>query len=310
MREKTEYTPQEAIADGRLLEEFFDDLTYRKRVSPRTVESYKLDLKRFTAFLAEECRTGVTRCTRDDILAFLVDCESRGNSPRTRSRRLSTLKSFFTFLKRRGRIDKIPTSGLKGARIPGALPEILTGEEMEKLLSEGRSGDKYRRRTGIIVELMYSTGLRVSETIKLKMEHLLAEENIIRIESGKGGKGRLVIVPDVTLGHLEEYIEDVHSLILEGGYSSWLFPSRSGKAISRQAVWRNIKLLGKEAGIGTNLHPHVLRHTCATHLIENGCDLVTVQLLLGHADISTTEIYTHIVEGRKRKVFRTAHPRA
>jgi integrase/recombinase XerD len=162
----------------------------------------------------------------------------------------------------------------------------------------------------MLLELMYATGLRISEAVELRLEHVLPKESIIMVEKGKGGKGRIVVIPGTTKKHLDQYIDSVRPLILGEEASRWLFPTRSGKNIKRQAAWRDLKALGKRAGIETGIHPHLLRHTCATHLLENGCDLMTVQALLGHADISTTEIYTHILEERKRSVFKKAHPRS
>jgi len=300
----------EAIADGRLLGEYLDDLRYRRRLSPRTVQAYRADLGRFVRFMSEKRGVGATRCRRADVAAFLADCESTGQRASTRARRLSSLRGFFAFLKEKGRIDEDPVSGLRGSSIPRPLPDILTREQMERLLRAGMRGGKVERRAGMLVELMYATGLRVSEAVGLRVEHLLLDEAVILVQRGKGGKGRVVVAPPITLRHLREYLTEVLPLILEDSHSSQVFPTSSGRAMGRQAAWKDIKALGRAAGIETPLHPHVLRHTCATHLLENGCDLLTVQMLLGHADISTTEIYTHILEERKRSVFSSAHPRA
>ncbi len=310
MKQATGHTLNEAIADGRLVDEYLNELAYRRRSSPRTVESYKSDLNLFLCFLSAGRGKGVLKCKRDDVLAFIVACSESGEVARTRARRLSTIKGFYSFLKRRGRIDETPTAGLKGAKIPDVLPEVLSSEDMEVLLEAGRTGTKTQRRVGMIIELMYATGLRVSEAVGLRLEHIVFKENIILVESGKGGKDRVVILPEITSRRLREYIDEVRPLILGGGYSSWVFPTRTGRSIDRQTAWRDMKAIAREAGLKVDLHPHLLRHTCATHLIENGCDLLTVQALLGHSDISTTEIYTHILEDRKRKVFNAAHPRA
>ncbi len=303
-------TLTQVIADGRLVEEFLSDLAYRRRAASLTVDSYRQDLKRFTGFLAEQRRTSVLHCRREDILAFLVECRGKGESARTRSRRLSCLRGFFSFLKSRGRITEAPTSGLRGSRIPEVLPHVLSREEIERLLRAGRSGSKVQRRNGMILELMYATGMRVSEAVKLKTEHILLDEDAIIVESGKGRKGRIVLIPPATRRHLEEYTRRVRPLITQVGHSRWVFPTRSDRAVDRQSVWKGFRELGRQAGIASEIHPHLLRHTCATHLLENGCDLMTVQALLGHADISTTQIYTHILEDRKRRVFNAAHPRA
>jgi integrase/recombinase XerD len=300
----------EALSDGRLAEEFLSDIAYRRRMSPNTVEAYRSDLRKFLAYLSEERSTSATKCDRKDVLSYLVACEREGDTARTRARRKSSLSGFFAFLKQKGRIDEIPLAGLKSVKLPEVLPKVLSREEMEALLEAGRKGGKIQRRAGMLLELMYATGVRISEAVGLRLEHLLLDEGVILVEQGKGGKGRMVLIPNITKEHLREYLSEVRLLILGGDSSGWVFPTTSGAALGRQSAWRNLRELGKEAGIETELHPHLLRHTCATHLLENGCDLITVQALLGHADISTTEIYTHILEERKRSVFARAHPRA
>jgi len=299
----------DVVSDGRLADEYLNDLRYRRRVSPNTVESYRSDLKRFLNFLSSDRGVSAIRCGREDVLSFIVRCEQDGDGPRTRARRMSCLRGFFDFLKDKGRIDSMPIEGLKNVKVPRALPKVLSGEEMQRLLWAGRTGSRTQRRTGMLLELMYATGLRISEAVKLRLEHLLLEDAVILVEKGKGSKGRMAVIPDVTKEHVEEYIDEIRPLILGGAQSRWVFPSRTGRALTRQAAWRDLKTLGREAGIGTEINPHLLRHTCATHLLENGCDLMTVQMLLGHADISTTEIYTHVLEERKRTVFKKTHPR-
>jgi len=298
------------LSDGRVLEDYLGNLRYRRRASDKTVDSYRSDLEMFLSFLSSERNVNAGISKKEDIVEFLIDCKNRGERARTRARRLSSIKGFFSFLKEKGRIDSLPTNGLKGAKIPDILPKVLTRKDMYLLLGAGRKGTKTQRRTGMILELMYATGMRVSELVSIRMEHFVPDEDVILIEKGKGAKGRLVVLPPSTRQHLDDYISGARALILESGFSPWLFPTRSGKNIDRQSVWRNLKELGKIAGIKVEIHPHLLRHTCATHLLENGCDLITVQTLLGHSDISTTEIYTHVLEKRKRSVFRKAHPRA
>jgi integrase/recombinase XerD len=300
----------EVIGDGRLCEEFLEDLLFRRRASANTVQAYGSDLKKFADYLSCERHTGATCCSRDDVLLFLSLCENVGESSRTRARRLSCLRRFFAFLENKGRIEESPVAGLKSAKIPMVLPHVISHDEMDALLEAGRHGSRTHRRNGMLLELMYATGLRISEAIRIRMEHLMLGDGAILVELGKGSKDRIVLIPPITRIHLEEYIRDIRPLILDTVHSSWVFPTSGGKPLDRQAAWRGIKELGREAGLKTSLHPHLLRHTCATHLLENGCDLLTVQALLGHADISTTEIYTHILEERKRKVFASAHPRA
>jgi integrase/recombinase XerD len=303
-------TLDEAISDGRLVADFLDDLAYRRRASRSTVDAYGADLRRFSGFLHSDRKSSVCKCSRDDIVAFIASCAASGQCAATRSRCLAALRSLFTYLKQIGRIQESPAQGLKGASIPKHLPEVLSNEDMEKLLEAGRKGGKVQRRAGMLVELIYATGLRVSEALNLKITHVLFDEGKILVESGKGAKGRVVFLPESTSGRLRHYLSEIRPVIMPDGYSAYVFPTRSGGPLSRQMAWKDLRDLGRAAGVKTRLHPHLLRHTCATHLLENGCDLRTVQELLGHADISTTEIYTHVLEERKRRVFRKAHPRA
>jgi len=309
-----ERNPEKSLADkiseGRLIEEYLSDLTYRRRLSARTVRSYKTDIISFAEFIEFERKSSLTRCSREDVLAYLVEIEMAGKVNSTRARLLSALRGFYSYLKQKGRVVVSPVEGFKGSASHGKLPEVLTREEMDSLLDECRKGDKYRRRDGMIIELMYATGMRVSEAVKVRLEHVSLEENVIHVEKGKGGKGRLVIMSDGVAQRLRDYLDSARILILNGAHSRWVFPTGKGRPVSREVVWGDLKKLGKDAGIEKNLYPHVLRHTCATHLLENGCDLLTVQALLGHADLSTTEIYTHVLEERKREMFKKAHPRS
>jgi integrase/recombinase XerD len=299
-----------ALADGRLVKDYLDRLAYRQRASSKTVLAYRSDLRLFTSFIDANRNKSVTTCSRDDIVAFMASCMQADESPRTRARRLSSLRSFFGYLKETGRIEESPMLELKGTSLPRILPVVLSHNEMAALLDAGRRGGKANRRAGMLLELLYATGLRISEALNLRAEHIIFDSGIILVESGKGSKGRTVLMPKATVERLKDYLSGVHKLLTSDRYSPYVFPTRSGKALSRQMAWKDLKALGKSAGIKTGLHPHLLRHTCATHLLENGCDLRTVQILLGHADISTTEIYTHVLEERKRAVFQKAHPRA
>jgi integrase/recombinase XerD len=299
-----------SLRDGRSLSDFLSDLQFRRRLSPRTIEAYKNDLEIFSDFLHNIIKKSFSGSTRDDIVAFFIECKADGDSARTRSRRLSALKTFFKYLNQTGRITQSPVHGLKGSSLPARLPEVLTTFEMQALLDEGLRGNKNQRRAGMLLELLYATGLRISEALNLKMQHIVFQEGTILVESGKGAKGRVAVMPPTTSDHLRQYIDEIRPLILESGYSPYVFPTKTGSALSRQAAWSDLRKLANATGIKTKLHPHLLRHTCATHLLDNGCDLRTVQLLLGHADISTTEIYTHVVESRKRRAFQQFHPRA
>jgi integrase/recombinase XerD len=303
---------QSSLTDGRILEDFLDDLAYRRRASPRTVDAYRRDLRLFLDFLADNRGTSLFACCRDDIVDFIRIRYEAGESSRTIARRISSVRSFFAFMKQEGRIEESPASGLKSFTPARTLPKLLSTAEMEKLLETGTTGDTSQRRAGMLLELMYATGLRVSEAVGLRVEHLRLDDDdaAVIVMEGKGGKPRLSPIPRGTKNRLKEYLSEIRPVILKDGCSQYVFATRTGRRLSRQAAWRDLRDLGVRAGIETKLHPHLLRHTFATHLLERGCDLRTVQMLLNHSDISTTEIYTHVQEERKREVFSKAHPRA
>ena len=299
-----------SLSESRLIEDFLDDLRFRRRLSENTVKAYRSDLRFFQAFLYDSARASLLHCSRDHVLSFLIHSAEKGESTRTRLRRLSSLRGFFAFLLHTGRRDSTPFAALRASSPSLTLPDVLSKSQIQLLLKTGRKGSKVQRRTGILLELMYAAGLRVSEAVKLKLENVRFDDSVIVVPEGKGGRGRICPIPPATLSRLKLYLDEVRPLILSGGYSPFLFPARTGRPLSRQSAWRDIKSLGRAAGLEIDLHPHLLRHTFATHLLENGCDLRTVQLLLGHSDISTTEIYTHVIEERKRRVFLQSHPRA
>ena len=301
-----------SISDRRIVRDFLDDLQFRKRASIETVDSYGRDISLLMDFIESEGIGGIELCESSKIEDFIRRCRDNGESRRTILRRVSGIRTFFDYLQQTGRIAQSPVAGIRLSSPPKSLPKVIPEEQMKKLLEMGKHGGKYQRRTGMLIELMYATGARISEAVSLRLENLLLDTDTpaILIREGKGGKPRISPLTKQTAENLSEYLDEVRPLILEGVPSPWVFPTRTGKPVARQTAWADIKQLGKLAGLAEKLHPHVLRHTCATHLLENGCDLRTVQLLLNHSDISSTEIYTHVLEERKRSVFQTAHPRA
>ena len=304
--------PGTVIEDGRLQREFLEDLEFRRQLSAHTVNSYSSDLSKFQNYIHAAAKSELLRCTRDNVIDYIISLEKSGLSARSRSRNLSVLRSFFAYLRFKGKITANPLDGIHGPSLNKSLPEYLTIEEINLLLKAGLDGDKFQRRTGMLVELLYASGARISEALSLKIENVNLNAGLIIIESGKGAKARQSLLPPVTCSNLKHYMEEIRPLILSNAVhrTTCLFPSRSGAKMQRPNAWKDIKRLAKSVGIGDKVHPHVLRHSFATHLIENDCDIRSVQFLLGHADISTTEIYTHVIEEKKRKVFRDAHPRS
>ena len=309
-----------ALADSFLLH-----LSTERRLSPNTLESYGADLRRFVDFL-EEKGIAVRSFSRADFLAYLTGLREAGLSARSSARHVSTLRSFYRYLVAEGRVKEDPVSEVRAPRIGRPLPNLLTFTEVERLLAAPDAARPEGRRDRAILYLMYATGLRVSEVVSLRLENRVEnrddpEASFLRV-IGKGNKERLVPVAPVALDVLRDYAGTARTEMLGDRRSGHLFVTRRGRnrppstrggrdhpRITRQTVWNRIVFWAREAGIRRKISPHALRHSFASHLLENGADLRVVQTLLGHADIATTQIYTHVTPGRLRDIHRRHHPR-
>lgn len=293
----------EALGDAFLLH-----LRTERGLSPNTVEAYGFDLRRFCAFLVRE-RIGPERFGRPDLLRFLSALREEGLSARSVARQVSTLRSFFRYLVRERVIAASPVETVRGPKIGRPLPTYLTPSEVERLLSAPDTRTPEGWRDKAMLGLMYASGLRASEVVALRREQVDPHAGFLRI-TGKGGKERVVPVAPAALATLAEYLVHARPSFLRGkGATGSLFLSRRGRAITRQTLWNRIRKWAREAGIRGKLSPHSLRHSFAGHLLAGGADLRAVQAMLGHADISTTQIYTHVTAERLREIHRKHHPR-
>lgn len=286
------------------IEDFLNYLTLEKGYSPNTIEAYGRDLKYFLNFLKKDWKD----VKKEDVLLYLRELQRKGFSQRSSSRVLSSLRTFFKYLILEGVIKVNPLSGTKGIRQAKSLPTYLTMEEIEKLLSLPELSSPTGKRDKAILELMYATGLRVSEVVELKMEELELDEGFIYV-MGKGGKRRMVPTGEIALKYLSIYL-NVREEYFEGKGSPFVFLNYKGEPLTRQGLWKIIKGYGRKIGIGDKLTPHTLRHSFATHLLERGADLRSIQIMLGHSRISTTQIYTHIATERLKRIWEKFHPRA
>lgn len=288
-----------------LIDAFLEKLTVRDGLSHNTVVAYKRDLLDFEKFLKEGQKADVNA---DIIRGYLQHLSEQGRGPRTQARRLSALKHFFRFAVEQGAADTDPTIGVDMPKLPKSLPKALSLDEMQKLLAhepENPGREDLRRRA--IIELLYASGMRVTELATLKLSDItLDEEPTIRI-TGKGDKERLMPLSERTINTLTVYIEK-SGVRQPENTEKWLFPSRQGKPLTRQRVFQIVREAGK--AVGLDLSPHHLRHTFATHLLENDADLRSVQMMLGHADLTTTQVYTKVVKDRLRDVLENKHPLA
>lgn len=299
--------PQTAAAgtDRDLIDTFLDALWMERGLSANTLQAYRSDLQHFQHW--HSARHGRLAGTKPaDVLAFLA--AQGGRSVRTVARRLSALRRLFQYLVRSGRMHADPTANVESPRLGRSLPKSLTEGEIESLLHAPDLQLDAGVRDRAMLELLYATGLRVSELVGLHMEQLNLRQGVVRV-LGKGGKERLVPLGEEAVTWLERYISTARPALLRHQPSATLFPGNRGTPLTRQAFWHAIKRHALKAGIAGNISPHVLRHAFATHLLNHGADLRVVQMLLGHADISTTQIYTHVAQERLKKLHAQHHPR-
>jgi integrase/recombinase XerD len=286
---------------------FLDYLSAEKGLAANTLEAYRRDLSEFGAFLAEK---GVDpgKVTRADVVAYLGARRAEGMSPRTLARETSALRGLYAFLAAEKVVASDPTADLTNARRWVMLPKTLSLEEVEKLLDAPDVTTPRGLRDRAMFELLYACGLRVSELSALPVESLRLEEGFVLVR-GKGGKERIVPVADSAGRWVKRWLAEGRDT--QGAGSRWVFPGTKGRPVTRQTVFLALKAAAVKAGIpAAAVSPHVLRHAFATHLVDNDADLRAVQLMLGHADIATTEIYTHVSRSRVRKVYDRTHPRA
>ncbi len=288
---------------------FLTHVRVEKGLSSNTVAAYQRDLAKFNVFVQKRKLT-VETVSRDDLVDFLAGLYREKLESRTVARQLVSLRNFFRFAQIQELIKVDPSLNLESPKIRRTLPGYLKLEEVDRLLAQPDAKTALGLRDRAMLEVLYSTGLRVSELIGLRVTDLDAKVGCIRC-IGKGDKERIVPAGRKALGLVEKYLRDARPKLLGKGVSSQsLFVNRNGNSLSRVGVWKILSAYGRRAGLRVALTPHMLRHSFATHLLERGADLRSVQLMLGHADISTTQIYTHVVEERLKQIYKAHHPRA
>lgn len=290
-----------------LLNSFLSFLQLEKGLSENTIKSYRIDIDRYISFVMQEKET-FDSITEQLISKYIYELTKAGLVPTSINRNFSAIKGFHKHLIKEN-ISKInPTENIDSLKIPKRLPEILTIEEIDVLLQQPDISTLQGYRDRTIIETMYATGLRVSELIDLKFNNLLFEMDIIRV-IGKGSKERIVPIGKSAVLYIESYIKNIRPFLLNKGSSDVIFLNRRGKKLTRSFIWDMLKKYVAMAKIEKNVHPHTLRHSFATHLIEGGADLRAVQEMLGHSDISTTQIYTHLDRDYLKEVHKSFHPR-
>jgi len=276
-----------------------------KGLAANSLHSYQLDLKR----LSESADKPVTEIHAADLASYVETLYGQGLSARSIARHITTLRNFYRFLIQEGQVVEDPTEFLKQPRQWTTLPKYLNRDELDRLIAAPPVEKSTGLRDRAMLELLYATGLRVSELCRLPLAAVEREMGVLRV-TGKGNKQRMVPFGEAAGQALDQYLGNARSRLLKGRASRYLFVTARGGAMTRQSFWKLLRGYGLKAGIKRTLTPHVIRHSFATHLVEGGADLRSVQIMLGHADISTTQIYTHVAQRRLREVIEQHHPRA
>ena len=298
--------------DGALIhpeiERYIDAMWMEKGLSDNTLVSYRRDLKQFDDWLGKGKSSSVLRADRSQLQAYLGARLEQGQSQRSTARFMSCMRGFYHYLLREGRITVDPTLDVDSPKLGRPLPKSLSEAEVDRLLQAPDLDVALEHRDRTMLELLYACGLRVSELTSLQLVQVSVNQGVVRV-FGKGNKERLVPMGEEALDWLQRYLAGPRGELLKGIPCDVLFPSRLGRQMTRQTFWYRIKIYAQRAGINKDLSPHTLRHAFATHLLNHGADLRVVQMLLGHSDLSTTQIYTHVAKQRMQELHAEHHPR-
>lgn len=290
-----------------LINQFLDDLWSTKGLSDNTLASYRTDLQHVERYVLSQ--DSDLLCVNQGLLRDYLNARFEQQFAKSSTARLlSSLRRFYGYLLVKQLINQDPTALIKSPKLARQLPDSLSEAQIDSLLAEPNRDDPIECRDKAMLELLYATGLRVTELVSLTMEQISLRQGLVRVV-GKGGKERLVPLGELAVAEVEQYMRFARGELLNMKQSDVVFPSRRGQMMTRQTFWHRIKLYASRAGISCHLSPHTLRHAFATHLLNHGADLRVVQLLLGHSDLSTTQIYTHVAKVRLQQLHSQHHPR-
>jgi integrase/recombinase XerD len=289
------------------IDNFLDAIWMERGLAANTLSAYKADLKALAVWL-DESGSSLQKATRADLLAYIAHRVETGGRPRSTARQLSSFRRFYRYLLRERLVSEDPTAQIEMPKIGRSLPKSLSEAQVEALLSAPDVSDPLGHRDRTMLEVLYAAGLRVSELISLQQSQVNLNQGVIRI-TGKGDRERLIPLGEEAMDWIERFCAGPRGEILLERQTDYLFPTRRGDSMTRQAFWHIIKRYAEKAGVEGNLSPHTLRHAFATHLLNHGADLRVVQMLLGHSDLSTTQIYTHVARERMKELHSRHHPR-
>ena len=290
------------------VKEYTSFMTDIRHKSLNTVESYKRDVTQYISYLDGTGVTDISSTTKTTVLSYLLYLQKEGRASSTVSRTLASLRSYYLFMMQNGVVKSNPTSNLEAPHVEKKIPKILSGEEVELLLEQPKDCDNKGIRDKAMLELLYATGIRVSELINLDVSDVNVPMSFVRCKGGK--KERIIPMGHQAKDALENYINNVRKYMVKDENETALFVNCSGARLSRQGFWKLIKYYQHIAGIETDITPHTLRHSFAAHLLENGADLHSIQEMMGHADISSTQVYSRMMNSKINDVYAKAHPRA
>ena len=291
-----------------LLDQYLSFLTVEKGASPNTLDAYGHDLNRYLAFLEKRGAKTITDSTPELVVSYLVEMRGEGLAAKSLNRGLAAMRGFYKYLLAEKITDKNPLTNIELAKVGMYLPDTLSREEINNLLSQPGTATKSALRDKVMLELLYATGLRVSELIFLNMGNINWQVGYL-ITMGKGNKERVVPIGKSAYDCLYRYVHEARTAFQKKGPTDALFLNKSGAPFSRQGFWKLVRKYAAQAGLKKKVHPHTFRHSFASHLLEGGADLRSVQMMLGHADISTTQIYTHITRETLKEIHKKYHPR-
>ena len=291
----------------RQLKFFFNFLAEDKKLSDNTLQSYKRDLKQFKKYL-EDCEIHYNRVKEEDIKDYVKEMQEEGKKASSISRSIASIRSFYQFVVKNKKMKVDPTLNIQSPKIEKRVPSVLTSKEVELLLNQPKDVDLKGIRDKAMLEFAYATGMRVTEIISLNIDDINLDEGFVTCKTGS--KQRVIPLGTMSLKALKEYVEEARDILVKSENEQALFVNINGTRLTRQGFWKIIKYYKEQAHITKDITPHVLRHSFATHLLQNGADLKAIQTMLGHSDISSTQVYMQFQEEGLKNVYKKAHPRA
>ena len=291
----------------RQLKYFFDFLENDKKLSDNTLQSYKRDLKQFKRYI-EACEINYNHVKEEDIKDYIKELQEEGKKASSISRCIASIRSFYQFVLKRKKIKVDPTANIQSPKIEKRVPSVLTSKEVELLLDQPKDVDLKGTRDKAMLEFAYATGMRVTEIISLNIDDVNLEEGYVTCKTGN--KQRTIPLGTMSLNALKEYVDDARDVLIKNDDEKALFVNVNGGRLTRQGFWKIIKYYKEQAHITKDITPHGLRHSFATHLLQNGADLKAIQTMLGHSDISSTQVYMQFQDEGLKNIYKKAHPRA